>query len=1052
MSISINISNDINELARVMTSQLNKNERNVFTPFFIVTQTDGMSEWLKIQIAEHLGIAANFQFLKPGHIVSLTYNILRKKYERPVHQKGLDWMIFSILNKENFKRRFPKQSEYYADSEQEDELKRWEFALKIADLLDQYQIYRSQMIHDWDEKELNELPDEQQWQAYIWKTLKKNNAFDILDITKMKREILEGLQEPEKQARIKETLPSLNLFGLSIITPFHLEIMHELSKHIEINWFISNPSPNDYWFEDESEKQVFLRMVKGKKYGHLIVGNELLTSWGKVLQDTFKMIFRSDDDFFNNLIDLPSKTEYPNTLLGSIQSDIYNNIVEPNVLEKQFLKDESIVITSNFSIFREVETVYNYILNTVLTKKNITERDIIVMVTDINAYAPFIRAVMDNAPYKFQYTITDEGEDQGETLSSALIKLLEFDTQLFAAKDVLNLLSSKIICKKFGITNLEFIRHAITKANIRFGIENDYQTKDIDTYLVSWKYGMQKLMYGLCMLGEQKMGGEKGFYTVESTDGNAEIQELLAFNAFLEVMFRFALQKDQPRNLANWRIFIEETLNDFLLSDYGESEEDITKVILKSIQNNEIEQHMDLELISFKVYSKKLINELSLEIRNNNIKNKGITFCSLLPFRSIPFKVVAILGLDYEKFPRKEQHLDFNLMSRTPKLGDRNIKNNDKHLFLESVLSAEEALYLSYIGKDAASNKRLPPSILIDELIDYIQLIIPDIDVAEELIQEHSLHSYSKRYNKKVGTLIPNYLMRGMSKWPVPILENPKEKNIETSFNIKDVANFFYKSIKYFYNKELGVYFENDETEIEDSEGFELTDLEKWKFNYGLVASIVGGDEKKWFEKEYLNAQLPLRNTAITLKKTTEEELQQIIMALKANFRSEQKFKPLKIHYEYKGFFFQGIIEQIIDKTVLHFEFKDKEVEGKTKLKLNYLWAKITDPEISEAQFYQSYKKYQINELSQEEVKQQLHQILDVFLECHHQAVFYNIKTYDNKMNEANFIEILKQKLVKVQDYQLELTHAKEWYSIQNQERYFSLINPVIETLLKNYE
>src|SRR5690606_1374019 len=110
--------------------------------------------------------------------------------------------------------------------------------------------------------------------------------------------------------------------------------------------------------------------------------------------------------------------------------------------------------------------------------------------------------------------------------------------------------------------------------------------------------------------------------------------------------------------------------------------------------------------------------------------SNGITFCSLIPMRSIPFKIIGLLGMNHDNFPRKENRLSFNLITEKHQLGDRNIKDNDKHLFLETILSAKEYLFISYIGKSVANNTTLPASILVEELIDYIQS-----GVVEENIQ-----------------------------------------------------------------------------------------------------------------------------------------------------------------------------------------------------------------------------------------------------------------------------------------------------------------------------
>ncbi len=129
--------------------------------------------------------------------------------------------------------------------------------------------------------------------------------------------------------------------------------------------------------------------------------------------------------------------------------------------------------------------------------------------------------------------------------------------------------------------------------------------------------------------------------------------------------------------------------------------------------------------------------------------SEGITFCSMIPMRSVPFKVVALLGMTAKDFPRKEKPVSFSLLQQAHMLGDRNVKDNDKHLFLETLVSAKEYLYISYVGRSVKDNTVLPPSVLVEELIDYVQMLAADskLNVSDYVVTQHPLHTYSPKYN-----------------------------------------------------------------------------------------------------------------------------------------------------------------------------------------------------------------------------------------------------------------------------------------------------------------
>ena len=82
-----------------------------------------------------------------------------------------------------------------------------------------------------------------------------------------------------------------------------------------------------------------------------------------------------------------------------------------------------------------------------------------------------------------------------------------------------------------------------------------------------------------------------------------------------------------------------------------------------------------------------------------------VTFCAMLPMRSIPFKVICIIGLNENTFPRQKSSLEFDLMAKHPVKGDRNNRDSDRYLFLETLISAKERLILSYVGQSEGTTK-----------------------------------------------------------------------------------------------------------------------------------------------------------------------------------------------------------------------------------------------------------------------------------------------------------------------------------------------------------
>ncbi len=1048
MSISIYTSNSIPVLASSMIGAIAERNLPVFTPRYIITQTEGMNNWLKHLMADQLGIAANTIFLNPGTVIEQIFIELGGSYGNKIKRQQLDWLIFVILGRDLFKNLFPVQAKYYAG----DAMKQWEFAVKLTDLFDQYQIYRSSTISRWNDLEnIDTLKGDEKWQAYIWRALKQHTNNEVLDITEIKKFLLTQLKTAKAQERLKQFLPELVLFGISIITPVHLELFFELSQYIDIKWYLTNPAPDDYWMDDRNEKSIFLAKVKGKNVHHLNQGNDLLTSWGNVIQNTFKMLFRTEE-FINALEDLPRIAPRPQTLLGKIQEDIFYNVVATGGISEAQLADGTISVHEHYTMRREVEGVYNYIMDAVQQQKfgQLSERDVIVMVTDINAYAPFIRAVMDNAPYKFQYSIADEHLSNGDTVISTFIALLELNGNIFSAESVLQLLNSKYIRARFGIHNVPLLRHLILKANIRFGIENDYEANIDDTYLVSWKYGLQKLMYGMCMDTDTQVDFGKSFYPIDAADNVGDMQQIIALTAFIEAISRMLLARKGEKTLKEWKEYVENVLGTFIYEEEQEKDEEHARIINKLNQNDLVELHTVGLKVGYDVISQRFINALSNESTQKNFLNKGITFCSPLPFRSIPFKIVAILGLNYDKFPRTEQRLDFNLMNRQPQPGDRNIKNNDKHLFLESLLSASEALYLSYIGKSVKTNKTLPPSILVEELLDYIEANSDSREVRRALIQAHPLHTYSVRYNKQNESLVPNYLIRNQAAWPVPQSAQNELPELK-EFDISNVWKYFNQSIEYYYTRVLQVYFEQELDEIEATENFLPDKYQERVLQNKLMQARLEQKEAEAKARLYLNADLPLKNVGATVLAQYENAtlpMYETLIRQTGGAGAER----LKISYRYRDYLFRGNIHQVFGTVLVDFDWNGKQ-SAPARLYLNYLFAKATDDQIGGAQLIDAGGQVRaVKPHTQAEAITLLNRVLDHFIDQREQPAIYSIYYYDHKMGKENYIEKLN-KVFKDKPYNKYLGHALQTLDQEVLDESFERMNELInEIFLKGYE
>ena len=933
MGLQLNVSNSLYQLVEYLAFNLKKPLPGIFQPHFIVTQTLGMNNWLKVQIADRLDIAANCQFLKPNDIINQVYFLLDGPREQVLTTDNLQWIIFGLLEDQSFKRRYPMIAQYY---ENQEDIKRMALAEKIADLFDQYQIYRPEMIQEWNEVEYPVL-NESNWQKFLWIEAKNIIGERMPDKTRVGKFIIDTLQNPSQQSKLKQRIPQIDFFGISIITAYHLEVFHELAKYIDISFNLLKPAPAIYWFEDKSPVQIARWNSKMRQeiqlYSDPIEGNALLTNWGQVIQNTFSLFFK-DDSFLNEYDDTGIEPK-PASFLSKIQNDIYNNLVstDRNKLTLQDIEDGSIRINSCYTPVREIEVLYNYLVSLVNQQPgHISPRDIVVMVSDIDAYAPYIKAIFHSAPYKFPFTIADESIQSVDGLIGALHSLLELNEENFKAEEVLQLLEWSYIRKRFNIVNTELIRSVIDEANIRFGIEGKVED---DTIHVSWLNGLDRIMYGICMLGDEEyIVNNHSFYPLNRIEGEQAF-ELIRFSHFVKVLISIVNDQKKDRTLIEWGDYILQAVANLIYQSEDEDDEDYQLLINYVKKLNLISENVQ-EKISFHVFKHNFLHNISGETRAGNFASGGITFCSLIPMRSIPFKIVALIGLGFDKFPRKEVPLNFNLMQKVKKRGDRNIKENDKHLFLETILSAQEHLYISYIGKNTKDNSLLPPSAVVDELIDYIAsgTELNDSFVRQQLVVQHPLHNFSSQPPGIFNYLAANKLKGSATSNLDSIVTEPV---FFEEVSIEELINFFKNPFQHYHNKILNIFYREEEILLRETEYFELDKLQEWKIRHDLL--YLKEDElNAYIHQGIKKGDFPLKNMSHTLLNSIDKELTRVKKLVQES-KGDHEEKTLAIELKIGKTVITGKLNQVYGDRLVQVSFSKKNNKNVLEVYIKHLIA-----------------------------------------------------------------------------------------------------------------
>ena len=856
MALQLYASHQLHTLAQQLMMQLRERPIGVWDKYVLVTQTEGINNWLQEQMAHNMGIAANIEFTKPHAVIDVLCFYLLGPQKKTISKEVMTWQLYAILQEPAFLARFPTWADYVQDP-----IKRIALADQVADLLDQYEIYRPLVLQTWNNTPIEDVTD---WQAWLWLRVRAATETEYTDKTQLVFDMMAALDQPEKQALLQRKMPLLSFFGLAVITPFYLQLFQKLGQVIDIQFYLLNPAPEQYWLEDESEKRIArLRQRQPNRAeieGGFTPGNSLLLNWGKVVKDSFYLLFQ-EDALINSYDVLPAEIdENPQTTLHIIQQEIYHNTppAERSSLSCAQLNDQSISFHNCFTPVREVEVLYNFLVSLIDKRdEKLAPRDMVVMVTDIDKYAPFIRAVFDHAPYRFPYHIADEKLTEGNNLFSALQQVLLFDTDRFTAESVMELLDYPAIRNQFGLHDIELVRRCLQEAQIRFGWEG---SKEDDTYLFSWSHGLKKLLLGICLAGSPQLEWEgESIYPTDIIEGTS-IPTIIRLYQFLEVLHTQMELRHQERSLVEWSAYILQ-LTEELMHISGEDEDEEFQQLARMLGRLEVHNDALTAPLSFAVFRHQFLRKLDGETRSHLFHRGGITFCSLIPMRSIPFKVIALLGMNFDVFPRKERRLSFSLIEQHPARGDRNVKDNDRHLFLETVLSARHYLYISFVGRDVRNGNPKPPSSLVDELADYLVQALPEEERAdaEKLYQIHPLYGFSQHYFKPNGLLTYLSDQAFVEQQPISFSNTLVETPVFNQVSVADWIKFFNHPFRWHVRKTLGVYYEEDSLTLPEHELFETDGLVKYQIRQAIL-SFSEEEKQRFLEQQQQAGMLPLRN------------------------------------------------------------------------------------------------------------------------------------------------------------------------------------------------
>lgn len=896
----------------------------------IVVEGRGIERWLAHQLADRLGVWANADFPFPRHF-------LRDACFHPVLQleadctarfepEALTWAVAAHLPELCSDPGFAEVEAYLARDPSSGRL--LALSHQLARLFDQYATYRPEMILGW----RTQRPDDP-WQAVLWRRLV--DALGEHHIAACAERFPSAVDSAPLAA-----LPSrVVLFGLSTLPPLYLEVLAALSRRVQVHLFLLSPS-DQYWGDIRSRREI-LRAARFQEIPDLEAelvaraGHPLLASLGAVGRD-FQAVLESRVDYEE--YELPGYVTPPKTsVLGTLQADILELRPPAAGGAKRVLApdDNSVQLHRCHGPMREVEALHQLLRRAFEDDPSLRADDVVVQCPEIDTYAPLIDAVFGTFDGRaaLPYRIADRSVRSGNEVVAGFLRVLVVLEGRLPATDVADLLEVRPIRERFGLTEAdgESITTWLRAAAVRWGADAAHRAEVGQPALEqnTWRFGLERLFLGYAMASAAGRTFCDRAPAIEIDGSMADVLGGLA--QFCEALFRWRSRLRLARSPQAWATTLSECLAE-LIDDtpetYGQRQRIRDALVDAARQADDAGFTADLDLAAVRRWVEQALERSA---PGRGFAGGGITFCALVPMRSVPYRIVCLLGMNDETFPRRDTNPAFDLMAVRPRPGDRSRRADDRYLFLEALLAARERLIITCVGRSLRDNEKLPPSVVVTELLDAIdatfepQASTPHALASDALTIDHPLHAFSPRYfdgsdrrlindgpaafaaaHALVASTRPGrppFLSDALPPLGEPILE----------ISVDRLCRFLRNPAQAFAADRLGITLRVRESELEDREPLELDPLERWQLATTLLSGPGTADASGSPVAEArlrATGELPPGALGSSLYAAIDSEVE-AIRRHAAEQRCEPALEPITAEATIAGIRLHGTIDQL---------------------------------------------------------------------------------------------------------------------------------------------
>jgi exodeoxyribonuclease V gamma subunit len=767
-------------LARVLAEPLD----DVFAIDQVAVHSRGLERWLAQRLSHHLGtadgrddgICAAIDFPFPGHLLA---DVLSAATDLapdadPWRAERLAWPLLGLLEATPGLARGTPLSGHLRGADDVPADGRFAAVRRVADLFDRYAVHRPAMLQRWAAGDHAQpvlgdgrrLPDGGIWQAGLWRALR-----DHLGIPSPAERIEDATARLRADPGCCDLPPRLSLFGLTALPASYLDVLRALGVHRDVHLFLLHPSPA-LW--DRVERALAARPLNGlprrdEDPVRTSVSHPLLRAWGRDARE-MQVVMRSTGSGEPVAAGgcLPSVTAPPisptvRPLLGRLQADIRGDVAPPGPPGRDQLDQRPVLALTDVSVqvhachgrTRQVEVLRDLLLHRFAADPTLEPRDVLVLCPDIETFAPLVEAVfspdpepVDGAvgakpvggrgdrrpgghvdetpavrrlrPAQLRVRVADRSLKRTNPLLRVVTDLLTAADGRVAATDVRDLAGRPPVRARFELDDDDLARLDtwIRDLGIRWGLDADHRSAHgIATDANTWHTGMQRLLVGVAVADEdQRTVGEVVPY---DDVAGSDVELAGRFASLLAQLATASRRLAEPRTILGWR----DALDDVVGSFTDTSAEPWQRVQLTGVLDDVVRTagtERDRVELALPEFRELIGRQLQGAAGRASHRTGDLTVCTLVPMRSVPHRIVCLLGMDDGAFPRRVAPDGDDLLEHDPRVGDRDPRTEDRQLLLDALLAAEEQLVVTYAGRDERTNDVRPPAVPIGELLDAV--------------------------------------------------------------------------------------------------------------------------------------------------------------------------------------------------------------------------------------------------------------------------------------------------------------------------------------------